>query len=132
MIPKLIRTASFGHAGMPLPATAGVRAIVTPLAPAGTSFASLIYGGCARHTGGGQGQSPPLVRDVRPLLAGLMALPPTGSAAEAGGSGRGRPGTEEMVILMFGYGGGWPFWEGALVWAGMVAFWGLLIWAVYP
>src|SRR5260370_27703699 len=93
MIPKLIRTASFGHAGMHLPATAGVRAIVTLLDPAGTSFASLIYGGCARHTGGGQGQSPPLVRDVRPLLAGLMALPPPGSAAEPGGSGPGRPGT---------------------------------------
>src|SRR5260370_29656048 len=54
MIPKLIRTASFGHAGMHLPATAGVRAIVTLLDPARTSFASLIYGGCARHTGGGR------------------------------------------------------------------------------
>src|SRR5258708_6115201 len=36
-----------------------------------------------------------------------------------------------MVVMMFGYGGGWPFWEVALMWAGMVAFWGLLIWAVY-
>ena len=33
--------------------------------------------------------------------------------------------------MMFGYGGGWPFWEVALMWVGMVAFWGLLIWAVY-
>jgi hypothetical protein len=38
----------------------------------------------------GQGQSPPLVRGVRHVLAGLMALPPTGNAAQAGGSGRGR------------------------------------------
>jgi putative membrane protein len=36
-----------------------------------------------------------------------------------------------MVVMMFGYGGGWPFWEVALMWVGMVAFWGLLIWAVY-
>lgn len=33
--------------------------------------------------------------------------------------------------MMFGYGGGWPFWEVALMWFGMIAFWGLLIWAVY-
>jgi len=34
-------------------------------------------------------------------------------------------------MMMFGYGSGWPFWEVGLMWAGMVAFWGLLIWAVY-
>lgn len=33
--------------------------------------------------------------------------------------------------MMFGYGSGWPFWEIALMWFGMIAFWGLLIWAVY-
>jgi len=33
--------------------------------------------------------------------------------------------------MMFGYGSSWPFWEVALMWAGMIAFWGLLIWAVY-
>ncbi len=33
--------------------------------------------------------------------------------------------------MMFGYGGGWPFWEVALMWVGMIAFWGLLTWAVY-
>jgi len=32
---------------------------------------------------------------------------------------------------MFWYGGHWPFWEVALMWAGMIVFWGLLIWAVY-
>ena len=34
--------------------------------------------------------------------------------------------------MMFWYGGGWPFWEVALMWVGMIAFWGLLIWAITP
>lgn len=33
--------------------------------------------------------------------------------------------------MMFWNGGGWPFWEVALMWVGMIAFWALLIWAVY-
>ena len=33
--------------------------------------------------------------------------------------------------MMFWNGGGWPFWEVALMWVGMIAFWGLLIWAIY-
>ena len=33
--------------------------------------------------------------------------------------------------MMFWYGGGWAFWEVALMWVGMIAFWGLLIWGVY-
>ena len=33
--------------------------------------------------------------------------------------------------MMFWNGGGWPFWEVALMWVGMIAFWGLLIWAVF-
>jgi hypothetical protein len=28
--------------------------------------------------------------------------------------------------MMFGYGGGWPFWEVGLMWVGMIAFWGVL------
>jgi putative membrane protein len=36
-----------------------------------------------------------------------------------------------MVVMMFWNGGGWPFWEVALMWVGMIAFWGLLIWAIY-
>jgi putative membrane protein len=36
-----------------------------------------------------------------------------------------------MVVMMFWNGGGWSFWEVALMWVGMIAFWGLLIWAVY-
>jgi putative membrane protein len=37
-----------------------------------------------------------------------------------------------MVVMMFWYGNaGWPFWEIALMWVGMIAFWGLLIWAIY-
>ena len=33
--------------------------------------------------------------------------------------------------MMFWNGGAWPFWEVALMWVGMIAFWGLLIWAIY-
>jgi len=33
--------------------------------------------------------------------------------------------------MMFWYGSGLAFWEAALMWAGMIVFWGLLIWAVY-
>ena len=40
-------------------------------------------------------------------------------------------GRVEMVVMMFGYGSSWPFWEVALMWVGIIAFWGLLIWAVY-
>jgi uncharacterized membrane protein len=36
-----------------------------------------------------------------------------------------------MAVMMFGYGGGWPLWEVALMWAGMIAFLGVLIWAVW-
>jgi len=36
-----------------------------------------------------------------------------------------------MVVMMFWNGGAWPFWEVALMWFGMIVFWGLLIWAVY-
>lgn len=33
--------------------------------------------------------------------------------------------------MMFWYGNGWGWWQGALAMVGMVAFWGLLAWAVY-
>jgi putative membrane protein len=33
--------------------------------------------------------------------------------------------------MMFWYGGGWAWWQAGLMWAGMIAFWGLLIWAAY-
>ena len=34
--------------------------------------------------------------------------------------------------MMFWYGNaGWAFWQIALMWAVMITFWGLLIWAVY-
>jgi len=36
-----------------------------------------------------------------------------------------------MVVMMFWYGGGWAWWQAGLMWAGMIAFWGLLIWAIY-
>jgi putative membrane protein len=31
---------------------------------------------------------------------------------------------------MMWYGSHWVFWQVALMWVGMIAFWGLLIWAV--
>ena len=33
--------------------------------------------------------------------------------------------------MMFWYGGHWAWWQGGLMWIGMIVFWGLLIWAVY-
>jgi putative membrane protein len=37
-----------------------------------------------------------------------------------------------LIVMMFWYGNaGWPFWEVALMWVGVIAFWGLLIWAAY-
>ena len=33
--------------------------------------------------------------------------------------------------MMFWYGGGWAWWQAGLMWAAMIAFWGLLIWAAY-
>jgi putative membrane protein len=36
-----------------------------------------------------------------------------------------------MVMMMFGYGGGWPAWGIALMWIGMLAFLAFLIWAAY-
>jgi putative membrane protein len=37
----------------------------------------------------------------------------------------------EMVAMMFWYGGHWAFWQAGLMWVGMIAFWGLLIWGIY-
>lgn len=33
--------------------------------------------------------------------------------------------------MMFWNGGHWAFWQMGLMWVGMIAFWGLLIWGVY-
>ena len=33
--------------------------------------------------------------------------------------------------MMFWYGGGWSLWQVGLMGVGMIAFWGLLGWAVY-
>ena len=33
--------------------------------------------------------------------------------------------------MMFWYGGGWAWWQAGLMWLAMIAFWALLIWAVY-
>jgi putative membrane protein len=36
-----------------------------------------------------------------------------------------------MITMMFWYGGGWAWWQAGLMWVAMIAFWALLIWAVY-
>jgi putative membrane protein len=36
-----------------------------------------------------------------------------------------------MITMMFWNGAGWVWWQAGLMWAGMIAFWGLLIWLVY-
>ena len=33
--------------------------------------------------------------------------------------------------MMFWYGGHWAWWQGGLMWIGMIVFWGLLIWGAY-
>jgi len=33
--------------------------------------------------------------------------------------------------MMFWFGGHWAFWQAGLMWAGMIAFWALLIWGIY-
>ncbi len=33
--------------------------------------------------------------------------------------------------MMFWYGAHWAFWQAGLMWIGMIAFWGLLIWGIY-
>ncbi|HEY7260140.1 MAG TPA: hypothetical protein VH589_01490 [Trebonia sp.] len=34
-------------------------------------------------------------------------------------------------MMMFWYGGGWAWWQAGLMWLAMIAFWALLIWAIY-
>ncbi len=33
--------------------------------------------------------------------------------------------------MMFWFGGGWAWWQALLMWVGMIAFWGLIIWAIW-
>jgi len=33
--------------------------------------------------------------------------------------------------MMFWYGAGWAWWQAGLMWVAVIAFWGLLIWAIY-
>jgi putative membrane protein len=39
--------------------------------------------------------------------------------------------SREMVTMMFWYGSHLMFWQAALMWIAMIAFWGLVIWAIY-
>jgi putative membrane protein len=36
-----------------------------------------------------------------------------------------------MAAMMFWYGGHWAFWQAGMMWAGMIVFWGLLIWGIF-
>jgi putative membrane protein len=36
-----------------------------------------------------------------------------------------------MIVMMFWSGGGWAWWQAGLMWLAMIAFWGVLIWAIY-
>jgi hypothetical protein len=47
------------------------------------------------------------------------------------GAARHRTGPEEMVVMMSGYGGGWSFWEVALMLVGMAVVLGAVIWMAY-
>lgn len=33
--------------------------------------------------------------------------------------------------MMFWYGGGWAWWQAGLMWLAMIAFWAVVIWAIY-
>ena len=33
--------------------------------------------------------------------------------------------------MMFGFGGGWAWWQALLMWVGMIAFGGVIIWAIW-
>jgi putative membrane protein len=36
-----------------------------------------------------------------------------------------------MMAMMFWYGAHWMWWQASVMWAGMIVFWGLLIWGIY-
>ena len=59
-----------------------------------------------------------------------MSLPLGVYAPEAVASRWGAE-AEAMVTMMFWNGGGWAWWQAGLIWIAMIAFWALLIWAVY-
>jgi len=73
----------------------------------------------------GVGTSGPSQWDLRHYPLGVLAARLAIAAQEA-------LGLVEVTEMMFWYGGsGLAFWQVALMWAGMIAFWGLLIWAAY-
>jgi putative membrane protein len=37
---------------------------------------------------------------------------------------------EITVMIWFGHDGGWSWWAWALMWVGMIVFWGVLIWGI--
>src|SRR5262249_60255735 len=71
-----------------------------------------------RSPGGGTDGTTPHGYVSRPWMCGC-------SPAGPGLSGK------EMVVMMFWYGGGWAGGQAGLMGGGMIAFWGLLAWAIY-
>jgi uncharacterized membrane protein len=80
----------------------------------------------------GQRLSPSRARVQGQCSTGLKTLPPMGMAERWLILSRpcGRP-DREMVAMMLWYGSHWAFWQASLMWVGMIAFWGLLIWGIY-
>jgi putative membrane protein len=68
----------------------------------------------------------------RPLHreSGLQALPPT-PMESALWRCKLKSIEVEVPAMMFWNGGQWAFWQVGLMWVGMIAFWGLIVWAVY-
>src|SRR5437899_2150863 len=85
-----------------------------------TPLVFTVPGGCRS----GAGPSGPSCRDRSHYPWGVAGGRLAVAAREA-------PGPEEMITMMFWNGGGWAWWQAGLMWAGMIAFWGLLIWLVY-
>jgi hypothetical protein len=60
-----------------------------------------------------------------------MALPPTGIGGDAGIRPEINALAREMMTMMFWNGTHWAFWQAAVMWLLMLAFWALSVWAVY-
>src|SRR5215469_8403707 len=130
MMPKLIRSASLGHAGMDF-ATPRFSDIVT-LLDLRPRRDRCLRPACARDTPRGQGLPAGHAEVLCHERSGPKALPPTGICEPSLSQGRHRrTRTGEMVAMMFWYGSHWAFWQAGLMWAGMIVFWGLLIWGIY-
>src|SRR6516162_9261569 len=124
MIPNEILSASFGQDALPraavwLAVISGLPFLAPGLRPGPAS----LHGALRIPVGG---------RAFRASGPGPRSLSLAGGKWQADDSGPATaPGPEEMIVMMFWYGSGWAWWQAGLMWVGMIAFWALLIWAVY-